>query len=75
MSDAQTRIDDLPLRVTSPVPLVQCARAPAGALAARFPAHPMRAAQLHRPDLGGDALIRAGFRPLPLHPWLMRRPA
>lgn len=30
--------------------------------------------QLQRRDLGGDALHRQGFAPLPLHQWLMFRP-
>jgi ribosomal protein S18 acetylase RimI-like enzyme len=51
------------------------AQALAGALAVRYPGHTLRAPQLQRPDLGGDALQRAGFQPLPLHQWLMRRPA
>ncbi|MEK8030833.1 GNAT family N-acetyltransferase [Ideonella sp. DXS29W] len=114
LDDAQTRIDNLPLQVTSPVlqaqastvpmqawqcaqaqlvfsepaeggtltlhslvdhdPQLEGAQALAEALVARFPDRPMRAPQLHRPDLGGDALVRIGFQPLPLHQWLMQRP-
>ncbi len=45
----------------------------AEALAARYPGHTLRVPPLLRPDLGGDALERAGWRPQPLHQWLMRR--
>lgn len=61
--------------------LVDCDPAQAGAealaraLAVRYPDHTLRAPQLNRPDLGGDALQRSGFHVLPLHQWLMRRPA
>lgn len=50
------------------------ARALAEALAARYPGHTLRVAPLQRPDLGGEALQRAGWRPQPLHQWLMCRP-
>lgn len=49
------------------------AEALAEALAARYPEHTLRVAPLQRPDLGGEALQRAGWRPQPLHQWLMRR--
>jgi len=55
-------------------PALRGAEALARALAVRYPGHTLRAPQLHRPDLGGDALQRTGFQPLPLHQWLMRRP-
>lgn len=55
-------------------PGLRGAQALARALVARYPGHTLRAPQLHRPDLGGDALLRVGFQPLPLHQWLMRRP-
>ncbi|WP_374563830.1 N-acetyltransferase family protein [Ideonella sp.] len=45
----------------------------AQALAARHPGHTLRVPALQRPDLGGDALQRAGFAPQALHQWLMRR--
>lgn len=45
----------------------------AQALAARYPGHTLRVPALQRPDLGGDALQRAGFAQQPLHQWLMRR--
>lgn len=56
-------------------PALRGAETLARALVARYPAHTLRAPQLHRPDLGGDALLRVGFQPMPLHQWLMRRPA
>jgi ribosomal protein S18 acetylase RimI-like enzyme len=42
-------------------------------LLARHPGRAIRVPALQRPDLGGDALRRAGFRPQPLHQWLMQR--
>jgi ribosomal protein S18 acetylase RimI-like enzyme len=119
LEEADARITDLPLQVTSRVLRVAAAAAPANkplqawrhgdaqlvfgeqpagpvitlhslvdcdpaqhgaeafarALAVRYPGHTLRAPQLLRPDLGGDALQRCGFQPLPLHQWLMRRPA
>jgi ribosomal protein S18 acetylase RimI-like enzyme len=49
------------------------AQALAEALAARHPGRTLRVPALQRPDLGGQALERAGFTPQPLHQWLMRR--
>jgi len=45
------------------------------ALVAAFAGRAIRVPALQRPDLGGDALQRAGFTPQPLHQWLMKRPA
>jgi ribosomal protein S18 acetylase RimI-like enzyme len=42
-------------------------------LLARHPGRAIKVPALQRPDLGGDALRRAGFRPQPLHQWLMLR--
>jgi ribosomal protein S18 acetylase RimI-like enzyme len=45
----------------------------ARALVEAFPGRVLRMPPLQRPDIGGDALARAGFVPQPLHQWLMRR--
>ena len=45
----------------------------AEALLAMYPGRTLRVPALQRPDLGGQALERAGFVPQPLHQWLMRR--
>lgn len=47
----------------------------ATALATHFPGHMLRVPALQRPDLGGEALLRAGFVRQPLHQCLMRRSA
>jgi ribosomal protein S18 acetylase RimI-like enzyme len=49
------------------------AQALSEALAARYPGRTLRVPALQRPDLGGEALERAGFTPQPLHQWLMLR--
>jgi len=46
----------------------------AAQLARQYPGHRISVPQLQRPDLGGQALQRAGFEPLPLFQHLMRRP-
>jgi ribosomal protein S18 acetylase RimI-like enzyme len=54
-------------------PALPGALALAQALAARYPRHTLRVPPLQRPDLGGEALQRAGWQPRPLHQWLMTR--
>lgn len=49
------------------------AEALARALRAAHPGRRIEQPPLLRPDVGGAALARAGFVPLPLHQWLMRR--
>ena len=44
------------------------------ALLARHPGRFIKVPALQRPDVGGDALARAGFAREPLHQLLMRRP-
>ena len=115
LDDAERRIADLPLQVSTP-PLAAAALASPGvlhawrcgqaqlvfadrpgepvmiqslvdhdpaqpgaeglarALMVAYPSRALRAPALHRPDLGGEALQRAGFVPQPLHQFLMRRP-
>jgi ribosomal protein S18 acetylase RimI-like enzyme len=60
--------------LVDPEPGQAGARALAEALAARYPGRTLRVSALQRPDLGGQALERAGFAPQSLHQWLMRRP-
>lgn len=55
-------------------PAQRDAEALAAQLVAAFPDRRIAVAQLQRPDLGGEALLRLGFERLPLHQWLMRRP-
>lgn len=43
------------------------------ALAAAEPARTLRCPPLLRDDIGGQAMVRAGFVPLPLHQWWMLR--
>ncbi|MBE7366471.1 GNAT family N-acetyltransferase [Ramlibacter pallidus] len=45
-----------------------------GALRQQWPEASLHVPQLQRDDLGGDALRRLGFQPLPLHQLLMHRP-
>lgn len=56
-------------------PTQQGAAALAHALITAHPGRTIRVPALQRPDLGGDALLRAGFAKQPLHQWLMRRTA
>jgi len=48
------------------------AEALARALAAAFAGRVLRVPALQRPDLGGEALRRAGFAPQALHQWMMK---
>lgn len=56
-------------------PAQRDAEALARALWRSAPAQGVLVPALQRPDLGGDALRRAGFKPQTLHQWLMGRPA
>ncbi|MBX3621633.1 MAG: GNAT family N-acetyltransferase [Rhizobacter sp.] len=70
-----SRADDGALLVRSLVDLDPAQHAAHALLRRLCAAHPgarVTVPQLQRPDLGGEALQRAGFRALELHQWLMR---